>query len=88
MIKVYEATYNSDSMEGRGRQIRTGLFKREQDAQRSVAHKTDMGGGPLGNVQEVKVYESFEDYEDHQRIEARERALSKLDADDRKALGL
>lgn len=90
MIQAFHVEINSDTTEGRGHMRTYGFFTRREDADRAAkeSNNYDMGGNLLANVTPVKVFESFEDFTDHRQIEARERALSKLNADDRKALGL
>jgi hypothetical protein len=87
MIKVFEATYNSDSMEGRGYTVHAGLFLKHQDAVDSVADRTDMGGRPMGEIRERQVYDSLAEYRAERNRELVESALTKLSVDERRALG-
>lgn len=87
MKVIYRAERNQDQTEGRGPMVPIAYFFHKTDAQRAAKGHGVMGVGD-GDVVQVKVYESFDDWGEGRRIELRERALSKLTPEERKALGV
>ena len=85
----WEAFTNSDLTEGRGFDVTIAFFSKREDAVRA-AHKR----GPMGvdaDVREVRrpiVFDSYAAFEKQLTVDARQRALSKLTAEDRRILGL
>ena len=58
---VYEATYNSDTIEGRGYTVRAGYFTTEAEALKARDYLPGVFGSPNTDRVEVrKVYETFE----------------------------
>lgn len=85
----WEAYTNSDQTEGRGHDVTIALFTRRKDAVKAARGTGPMGtDGRVREVQRPKVFESYADYEKHVKPALRERALQKLTAEERKALGL
>jgi hypothetical protein len=80
MKVIYEASCNSDSIEGRGYKKIIAFFENESDARRCV-HR-------MGRVTECLVFETFLEYEEWKGGETRRRALAKLTEEEREALGL
>lgn len=84
---VFEAYTNSDLTEGRGSDVRIALFARGPDAAQAVVGRGVMGTASGAGVREVKLYCSFEDYENERLDEVRQRALAKLSSEELAALG-
>lgn len=89
--EVWEASYNSDSTEGRGRQIIAGYFIHKADAEAAVKNLGVMG--TPGDVRKIPtpsftIFESLEEYHAGNREEIRQKALRKLTAEEIEALDL
>lgn len=97
---VFSVQYNTDKVEGRGRQIDTGIyFTKQKDAEEfecSQRYKKYACMGIVGNtsynVKEkvINVFDSLEDFDnsDFSLVEERDKALSKLTQREREVLGL
>ena len=90
----FDATYNSDTIEGRGPMVSAGIFTRREDAEkldgRSKYHAMGVINPlyPAIKVMRVKVYHSMEDFDNNSDESIREKALSKLTDADKLVLGL
>lgn len=85
----WEAYTNSDQTEGRGHDVTIAFFTHRKDAVKAARCTGLMGtDGSVRKVQRPKVFESYADYEKHVKLDLRERALQKLTAEERQALGL
>lgn len=86
---VFEASHNSDSMEGRGHKIIDGYFTTREEALKAVKGTGGWGqDGDITKVTPMVVFETFEEYVDHKNKDIRAMALNKLSIQERKALGL
>lgn len=90
LTDVYEASYNSDSTEGRGYGVHLGYFTHEKDAKKAV-----IGMGVMGTPGDVRkittsfvVYDTFAEYETARAEDARASGLAKLTHAEKKALGI
>ena len=84
---IYVAQKNSDMNEGRGPMINIAAFTHKADAMRAAKGQGVMGVGD-GDVVEQLVHSSFEDYDNLHTDSVRRRALSRLTAEEQRALGL
>lgn len=85
----WEAYTNSDQTEWRGHDVTIAFFTHRKDAVKAARNAGPMGtDGSVRKVQRPKVFESYADYEKHVKLDLRERALQKLTAEERQALGL
>lgn len=85
----WKAYTNSDQTEGRGHDVTIAFFTHRKDAVKAARNAGPMGtDGSVRKVQRPKVFESYADYEKHVKFDLRERALQKLTAEERQALGL
>lgn len=86
MHAIFRASYNSDSLEGRGGKIVVGYFLQKEDAQMAVKGKGVMGQGD-GNVEEVDLFDSIAEFQNIEEGKLRRQALAKLSSAERAALG-
>ena len=99
--EYFAITANSDTTEGRGHKFDTGVvFTNEADAiafATSSRYKRWGVQGTVGSKYDVRkctthIFDRLEDFDANwdtvQKVEQREKALAKLTAEDRKALGL
>lgn len=87
MKVIYEASCNSDSIEGRGYKVTIGYFEDEADAKHAVEGLGPMGMSD-GDVYECVLFKSFKEFEEWKNGETRRKALAKLTREERVALGL
>lgn len=91
MLKVWGAYSNTDKTEGRGGMQLDGLFTKEEDAKKRAKGQGVMGYGD-GNVKEVHIFESYEEYRDitdkERRAKLRRSAMAKLTTQEKLVLGL
>lgn len=84
----WEAYTNSDQTEGCCHDVTIAFFAHRKDAVKAARRAGPMGtNGSVCEVQRPKVFESYADYEKHVKLDLRERALQKLSAEERQALG-
>lgn len=89
-INAYEAYTNSDLTEGRGRDVHIGYFEQEADAKRASQGKGVMGSDAWVRKvsKEIFVFENYQEFEQRENEETRQRALNKLTVAERRSLGL
>lgn len=91
---VWTVKANSDTTEGRGSDIHVGYFKRKTDAIKAGVGRGVMGTDlrePYSIKQEkvrLIVYDNYTEFEEEETRSLRDRALSKLTYEEKKALGL
>lgn len=61
MLKIYRATQNSDTTEGRGHTLTVGFFLSVEDAVTAVKGRGTMGHGD-GEVFEIVVFHSYDEF--------------------------
>lgn len=91
----WEAYTNSDQTEGRGHDVTIAFFTRHEDAVRAAKRWSDANSRPwhpwmcacVREAPRPRVFESYADYEKQLTSDLKERALQKLTAEERKALG-
>lgn len=88
--QAFAAITNSDLTEGRGREVIIGYFLLESDAKKAARGQGVMGtdGDVRPRMVDVKIYETYFEYELDVMEHKRREALSKLTADERRLLGL
>jgi hypothetical protein len=87
MMTIYEATKNSDRLEGRGHTIRIAAFTKREDAEQAAKGHGVMGMGN-GDVDPITVYENFVEYLSKSKADLRKKALAKLTPEEKAALGI
>lgn len=87
---VFEACTNTDLDEGRGREVPIAHFIHESDARRAAKGRGVMGTDADVRMVDVdiRVYESFREFELEFERDVRAKALAKLTPEERRALGL
>lgn len=82
MLLAWKASYNSDSMEGRGYTVVAGYFFQQSDAKEAVKDKV------FGETEAIQIFASSQEYVEYKRFQHRQNALAKLTREEREALGL
>jgi len=75
-----------DLTEGKGGMVVIGYFLNQADALYATKGWGVMGYGD-GEVKELNLYSSVEDWEKHEKLKLKASALAKLTLEERKALG-
>lgn len=81
MQKIWAVMVCMDQTEGRGPSEVRAHFTKEEDAKNCL-------NGQIGSVSSFELYSSLDDYKLGQLNDIKRRALSKLTAEERKALNL
>jgi len=89
MRTVWLAQENADLTEGRGPMVTKGAFFCKEDAERAAANLKRVYGFGHGEVarEPLEVWNSFEEWQQHNDNAVRSRALAKLTPEEREALG-
>lgn len=89
-IRGFEVLTNSDTTEGRGIPVHVAYTFDEQ-----TANEIAKGRGVMGTMADVKpidkticILDSFDEFEELQNVEKREKALAKLTDEEKQLLGL
>ena len=102
MKKIYIVEQNADFTEGRGPMFFHSAWSKGEDAIKYVEKQGGIYGSPQNverdkfgyfayangyQIKEVVLLDSLAEFEDAEKIETQKRALNKLTAEERKALG-